>query len=55
MRCGWRFSVFTPYILVGSLLVAIVLVSIVVSRIRKTPTVDQVAPNVLNRIRTEYR
>jgi uncharacterized membrane protein YecN with MAPEG domain len=45
----------TLYIVIGALAVALTAVIVVVSRMRKTPTFDQVPQNVLNRIRTEYR
>lgn len=47
--------VFNIYLLAGILLAAIGLVGVAVSRMRKAPSADQVTPNVLNRIRTEYR
>jgi hypothetical protein len=48
--------VYSPYVLIGLAIIAAVgLVSVAVSRMRRTPSPDQVAPNVLNRIRTEYR
>lgn len=43
------------YLLVGAGVAAIGLVAVVLSRFRKTPSADQVSPNVLDRIRTEYR
>jgi hypothetical protein len=48
-------SVFNPYVLVGLVVAAFGLVALVVSRMRRMPSVDQVSPNVLDRIRTEYR
>jgi hypothetical protein len=43
------------YLLAGVGVAAIGLVGVVLSRIRRTPSADQVSPNVLDRIRTEYR
>jgi hypothetical protein len=43
------------YLLAGASVAVIGLVGVVLSKIRKTPSADQVSPNVLDRIRTEYR
>jgi hypothetical protein len=43
------------YLLAGAGIAVIGLVTVVLSKIRKTPSADQVSPNVLDRIRTEYR
>jgi len=43
------------YILAGMFLFVLGAVGLIVARMRKTPTFDQVPQNVLNRIRTEYR
>ncbi len=43
------------YLLAGIGVAAIGLVGVVLSKLRKTPSADQVSPNVLDRIRTEYR
>ncbi len=45
----------TLYIVIGALAFAFTAVMVVVSRMRKTPSFDQVPQNVLNRIRNEYR
>ncbi len=43
------------YLLAGIGVAANGLVGVVLSKLRKTPSADQVSPNVLDRIRTEYR
>jgi hypothetical protein len=43
------------YILAGILIVAFGAVRFIVSRRRKSPGVDHVSQNVLDRIRTDYR
>jgi hypothetical protein len=43
------------YLLAGLAIVVISFLGIVVSRARKRPSIDQLPPNVLDRIRTEYR
>jgi hypothetical protein len=43
------------YLLVGACAAVLAVIVVVVSRWRNTPSVDQVSPNVLDRIRTEYR
>jgi len=45
----------TLYVLIGIAAVALTAIIAFVSRMRKTPSFDQVPQNVLNRIRTEYR
>jgi hypothetical protein len=41
--------------LIGIVAVALIAIVALVSRMRRTPSFDQVPQNVLNRIRTEYR
>jgi hypothetical protein len=43
------------YLLAGAGVAAVGLIGVVLSRFRRTPSADQVSPNVLDRIRTEYR
>jgi hypothetical protein len=43
------------YLLAGAAVAAVGLIGVVLSRIRRSPSADQVSPNVLDRIRTEYR
>jgi hypothetical protein len=50
-----RFLMSNLYLLAGACAAVLGVIAVVVSRLRKTPGVDQVSPNVLDRIRTEYR
>jgi hypothetical protein len=43
------------YLLAGACVAVVSVIVVVVSRLRNTPSIDQVSPNVLDRIRTEYR
>jgi hypothetical protein len=45
----------TYYLFAGAGVAVIGLIGMVLSRVRRTPSADQVSPNVLDRIRTEYR
>ena len=45
----------TFYLLAAAGVAVIGLIGVGLSKIRKTPSADTVSPNVLDRIRTEYR